>query len=66
MMSDTIMKLTSNISKPVKVIIVAILGGLAGYLYHVFFGCHSGGCPITGSPINSSLYGALMGFIISI
>ena len=41
-------------------IIGIVLGALAGYLYYHFVGCVSG-CAITSKPLNSSLYGALMG-----
>jgi hypothetical protein len=33
----------------------------AGYLYWQQIGCVTGSCPITSSPVNASLYGALMG-----
>lgn len=39
----------------------AILGATAGYAYWYYIGCMSGACSITSSPINSSLYGAVMG-----
>lgn len=38
-----------------------ILGALAGFLYWKFVGCSSGSCPITSKPVNSVLYGAVMG-----
>jgi hypothetical protein len=41
------------------------LGTLAGFLYWKFVGCSSGTCMITSKPINSSLYGALMGYLIA-
>ena len=41
-----------------------IVGSIAGYLYYYFVGCASGTCRITSSPINSTLYGALMGFLL--
>jgi hypothetical protein len=37
------------------------IGALAGYLYYYFVGCASGTCMITSKPLNSSLYGALVG-----
>ena len=40
------------------------LGALAGFLYWKFVGCSSGTCMITSRPINSTLYGALMGFLV--
>ncbi len=42
----------------------SILGGLGGYAYWYFIGCKSGGCPITASPTNSVLWGAIMGALI--
>ena len=41
-----------------------IVGSIAGYLYYYFVGCASGTCRITSSPINSTLYGALMVFLL--
>jgi hypothetical protein len=38
-----------------------ILGAIAGFLYYHYVGCASGTCPITSKPLNSTLYGALMG-----
>ncbi|MBK6391114.1 MAG: hypothetical protein KA109_12120 [Saprospiraceae bacterium] len=40
-----------------------ILGAIAGYSYFHFVGCTSGTCAITSSPLNSTLYGSLMGFL---
>lgn len=42
-------------------LIGAFIGGLAGYLYWIYVGCETGTCPITASPIRTTLYGALMG-----
>lgn len=45
-----------------KLVILGItLGAVAGYLYWMFFGCDSGTCAITSKPLNSTLYGAMMG-----
>lgn len=43
------------------VILGIILGAVAGYLYWMFVGCDSGTCAITSKPLNSTLYGAMMG-----
>jgi hypothetical protein len=40
-----------------------ILGSVAGYLYWKFAGCE-GSCTITSSPLNSTLYGALVGGLL--
>ncbi|MDP3452262.1 MAG: hypothetical protein Q8R90_04845 [Bacteroidales bacterium] len=39
-------------------------GALGGYLYWFFIGCNSGTCSITSSPVNSTLYGILLGGLI--
>lgn len=40
-----------------------VLGGIAGWAYWHQWGCTSG-CTITSSPVNSTLYGALMGGLL--
>ena len=40
------------------------LGALGGLAYWFFVGCESGTCAITSSPINSSVYGAVMGALL--
>ena len=37
---------------------------LAGYWYYAAIGCSSGSCAITSKPINSTLYGGLLGGLI--
>jgi phage shock protein E len=36
-------------------------GAMAGYLYYHYVGCINGTCSITSDPVNSTLYGAIMG-----
>ena len=38
-----------------------ILGGAIGFAYYYFIGCKSGTCAITSSPVNSTLYGVMLG-----
>lgn len=45
-------------------IIAAIIGALAGYLYYTNIGCASGTCMITAHPINSTIYGAVLGGLL--
>ncbi len=45
-------------------IIGIVLGAISGYLYWKFVGCESGTCAITSKPLNSTLYGAMMGGIL--
>jgi hypothetical protein len=42
----------------------AILGAIGGYLYYYYVGCVSGTCAITSRPVNSTLYGAMMGGLL--
>lgn len=41
-----------------------IMGAIAGYAYYYFIGCASGTCAITSNPLNSTLYGAMMGGLL--
>jgi hypothetical protein len=41
-----------------------LIGAIAGYAYYYFVGCNSGTCAITSSPINSTIYGVLMGGLL--
>lgn len=41
-----------------------LIGAIGGFLYWNFIGCASGTCMITSKPINSTLYGALMGYLL--
>ena len=48
-----------------KLYLIGILvGAIGGYLYYHFVGCTSGTCPITSKPVNSTLYGAMMGAML--
>jgi hypothetical protein len=51
-----------------KTIIITVIGvfvgAIAGYLYYQQIGCMSGSCAITSKPINSTLYGMLMGGLL--
>jgi predicted negative regulator of RcsB-dependent stress response len=42
-------------------IVGVILGSLGGFAYYYFIGCAAGSCAITSKPLNSTLYGALLG-----
>lgn len=47
--------------KHVFTLVGVLLGAVAGFLYWKFVGCSSGTCPITSKPLNSTLYGSVMG-----
>jgi hypothetical protein len=55
----------SFIKKNQGSLIGIIIGAIAGWLYWNFVGCSSGTCAITSKPINSTLYGALMGYLVA-
>jgi len=46
------------------IMIGIVLGAAAGFAYYYFIGCSSGSCPITSRPVNSTLYGALIGGLL--
>ena len=41
-----------------------VIGLIAGYAYYYYVGCASGTCAITSKPLNSTLYGGLMGGLL--
>lgn len=41
-----------------------VIGAAAGYLYWYYVGCMSGSCAITSSPVNSTIYGSVMGALM--
>lgn len=41
-----------------------VVGAIAVYFYYFYIGCTLGTCAITSKPLNSALYGALMGRLI--
>lgn len=45
-------------------IIGAAAGAIAGFIYWQQVGCSSGTCMITSKPVNSTIYGALMGSLL--
>lgn len=52
------------IQKHQRNLIGIAIGGIAGWLYWNFVGCSTGTCAITSNPLNSTLYGALMGYLV--
>jgi hypothetical protein len=48
----------------IRLILSILLGALAGFGFYRLVGCRSGACPIWANPIASTLYGALLGFLI--
>jgi hypothetical protein len=46
-----------------KISLGIILGGALGFAYYYFIGCKSGICGIISNPINSTLYGVILGVL---
>lgn len=56
--------MTALITKYRLEIIGAIVGAIGGYMYYHYVGCATGTCAITSKPLNSTLYGALLGGLL--
>ena len=59
------MKKTSG--KTLRYLLVAafiLVGAVCGYLFYRLRGCASGTCPISSSPVVSTLYGGVIGWLI--
>ncbi|HLP05943.1 MAG TPA: DUF6132 family protein [Paludibacter sp.] len=52
------------LKKHILKLIGIALGSVAGYAYYHFVGCASGTCPITSNPAISTLYGAILGYLL--
>jgi len=54
-----------NLILKYKFTVIGILvGSIGGFAYYYFVGCASGTCVITSKPLNSTMYGALMGGLL--
>ena len=47
-----------------KVLAAAAVGLAGGYLYYRLVGCANGTCAIASDPVNSTLYGGVIGLIL--
>ena len=43
-----------------------IVGMAAGFLYYSQIGCLTGSCPISSNPLRMVVYGAVIGFLLSV
>jgi len=48
-----------------RIVVGGIVGAVLGFLYYRFVGCRTGACPLTGNPYISTIYGAVLGMLIS-
>ena len=61
---NLMINMKSWIQKNKLSLVGVVVGALGGFLYWNYIGCASGTCMITSKPINSTLYGALMGYLL--
>jgi hypothetical protein len=47
-----------------KLVIFAVLGAVAGFVYYYFIGCYNGQCPISSNPYISTVYGMAAGLLL--
>lgn len=45
-------------------LIGSVIGAIAGYVYWQQVGCVTGTCAITSKPLNSTIFGAMMGSLV--
>ncbi len=48
-----------------KRVLPVVAGALLGFAYYHYIGCNSGSCAITSNPYIYTVYGGLIGFLLS-
>ena len=47
-----------------RLVLFILMGAAAGLAWNRFVGCRTGTCAITANPYLSTMYGAMMGFLL--
>jgi hypothetical protein len=47
-----------------KPLLFVLIGSLAGFAYYYYYGC-TNGCPLTSTWYVTTVYGAMMGFVLA-
>ncbi len=55
---------TRERKKMLRTLAFVVGGAVTGFAYYKLVGCRTGACPITSSPVVSTLYGALLGYLM--
>lgn len=48
-----------------RTLLAVAIGAIGGFFYYRVIGCRSGVCPLGSNPYVSTLYGALLGYLLS-
>ncbi len=48
-----------------RMVLFALGGAAAGLAYQRFVGCRTGGCAVTSNPYLATIYGAVLGYLLS-
>ena len=57
-------ELFNVLKESILTIVGVIIGAVGGYFYWLKIGCTPGACPITSSPVMSTVWGGVMGGLI--
>lgn len=49
----------------IKIVLGSLIGGLLGFGYYYFVGCRTGTCAVWANPYASTIYGSVLGFLIT-
>jgi len=47
-----------------RLLVFVVVGALAGFVFQRTVGCRSGACLITSNPYVSTIYGAVLGYLL--
>jgi uncharacterized protein DUF6132 len=48
-----------------RMVLFVLGGAAAGFVHQRFIGCRTGTCAITSNPYIATIYGAVMGYLVS-
>lgn len=63
MTKEKILQIFKN-TFPVLTIVGIVAGAIGGYWYYAEIGCVSGTCPLTSNPWISTIWGAVIGYLL--